>query len=752
MILKKKMAAILGVILLVSMLSSFLPSVTVRAQSGEETVTFAWLSDVSTLNPLTYSSDWEEKIVSCIYDKLWEFDPDTLMPVPWIAYQWTMADTVGEYWRVRIRNNVTFHDGVSLTTEHIAFTYWFIKYSDFSSFPEIPRYLKNVTIEDAYTFTIRLEATLAPFPVGMNPWILPEHEWKDYVVNWGGSVAATPHPWIIDNSSVWAEDLLDAKAPMGCGPFEFLARIPADYIELEKNDDYWYAGYPKAEKLVMKIISNPSDQIDALKNGSVDIMGVQVPLDQVASLESDPTVDLFKTDGQGYRHLSFNFRYWPFNLTSFRRAVRTMINTSRIVDEFLQGYGTPGTVNVPPALGYWFYNVDSSDYPWLTSVGNLTLAGQILQNDGWYDTDGDGKFDTWDQGQGPLTLSGAFNGTEWPTGIAISLPDDDDVIADTGVMICSALEELFDVAFISDPVNTATLTIRAYYTNAFDMFIWDYALGVDPWMLLRVFHSSSAGFLGTENCFPILNGTLDGAIDFFSNTSTGHTQFGKFRQEWGWEVQKILIEQGPQWALYYRQYVQAYRKDQVEGLVEMPTGILEYLGWHKYGYLTLEETIPSGALNTWTFRNVYGDLTPPAAITDLAASNPTVNSITLRWSAPGDDGNVGNAAGYIVKYSTSGPINDSNWDSAMVYDQSWTPLSAGNYETHLISGLINGTTYWFAIKAYDEVPNYSGISNSPSGTPGEGGGLPIEIIVGLGVIVGAVATIGIAFYLLRIRK
>jgi len=108
------------------------------------------------------------------------------------------------------------------------------------------------------------------------------------------------------------------------------------------------------------------------------------------------------------------------------------------------------------------------------------------------------------------------------------------------------------------------------------------------------------------------------------------------------------------------------------------------------------------------------DTTAPAAISDLTASNPTENSVILNWTAPGDDGNTGTVSGYIVKYSTSGPINDSNWDSASTYIQLWTPLTAGSKETHVVSGLDSDTQYWFAIKAYDEVLNYGYISNNAS--------------------------------------
>jgi hypothetical protein len=108
------------------------------------------------------------------------------------------------------------------------------------------------------------------------------------------------------------------------------------------------------------------------------------------------------------------------------------------------------------------------------------------------------------------------------------------------------------------------------------------------------------------------------------------------------------------------------------------------------------------------------DTLPPGTISDLAAINPSPNSITLTWTAPGDDGNSGSASGYIVKYSTSGPITDINWSSESTFSQSWSPENAGNLEIHILSGLSQGTTYWFAIKAFDEVPNAGGISNSPN--------------------------------------
>jgi hypothetical protein len=91
-----------------------------------------------------------------------------------------------------------------------------------------------------------------------------------------------------------------------------------------------------------------------------------------------------------------------------------------------------------------------------------------------------------------------------------------------------------------------------------------------------------------------------------------------------------------------------------------------------------------------------------------AVSSPT--SVTLAWTAPGDDGNVGTAALYDVRYSTA-PIDASNFTGAYAASQVPTPQPAGSSESMLVTGLSPSTTYWFAIRTRDDAGNWSGISN-----------------------------------------
>ncbi len=109
------------------------------------------------------------------------------------------------------------------------------------------------------------------------------------------------------------------------------------------------------------------------------------------------------------------------------------------------------------------------------------------------------------------------------------------------------------------------------------------------------------------------------------------------------------------------------------------------------------------------------DTTPPADIVDLVAGSPTGTTITLTWTAPGDDGRIAKAAQYDIRYSTS-LITDSNFEQATPVTNPPLPTVGGATQTLAVGGLQSNTLYYFGIKTADEVPNWSGLSNVVSAT------------------------------------
>lgn len=105
----------------------------------------------------------------------------------------------------------------------------------------------------------------------------------------------------------------------------------------------------------------------------------------------------------------------------------------------------------------------------------------------------------------------------------------------------------------------------------------------------------------------------------------------------------------------------------------------------------------------------------------------TRTTVTLSWTAPGDDSESGTATEYDLRYSES-PITAQNWDLAQQADGEPQPQLAGSLERFTVTGLQPGTLYYFAIRAADEVPNWSVLSNVISVTTLTEDVPPAEII------------------------
>ena len=158
-------------------------------------------------------------------------------------------------------------------------------------------------------------------------------------------------------------------------------------------------------------------------------------------------------------------------------------------------------------------------------------------------------------------------------------------------------------------------------------------------------------------------------------------------------------------------------------LVTYPTtGVIEGQSW---------ACIPNGSL-TFAFRTLVtmcatnaglGDVTAPGTVSNLAAVPGALpGEIRLTWTAPGDDGATGTASAYIIKVSDA-PITGGTFDASGDIDRWITeplPHAGGAPETLFVFGLNPDSTWHFALKTQDEVPNTSATSNSSGTAPHPG--------------------------------
>jgi chitodextrinase len=99
-----------------------------------------------------------------------------------------------------------------------------------------------------------------------------------------------------------------------------------------------------------------------------------------------------------------------------------------------------------------------------------------------------------------------------------------------------------------------------------------------------------------------------------------------------------------------------------------------------------------------------------------ALAQVTQTSVTLAWTAPGDDSLTGQATRYDVRWSLTPITSVNDFALATAVAGVPSPQSAGASESVTVSGLTPQTTYWFAVRTMDEVGNTSGLSNPLSAT------------------------------------
>ncbi|XP_070534069.1 calcium-activated chloride channel regulator 4-like [Ptychodera flava] len=121
------------------------------------------------------------------------------------------------------------------------------------------------------------------------------------------------------------------------------------------------------------------------------------------------------------------------------------------------------------------------------------------------------------------------------------------------------------------------------------------------------------------------------------------------------------------------------------------------------------------------------DFYPPSRISDLESpsSDYDEQTITLEWTAVGDDFDQGTADHYDLRYSTSFEDILSDFENAvqvtnedLVLGNLTSPLPAGSSEEYVVLTPTSGTgmTYYFAVRAVDAAGNEGAVSNIAQNT------------------------------------
>ncbi len=143
---------------------------------------------------------------------------------------------------------------------------------------------------------------------------------------------------------------------------------------------------PFVNKLVFNVMPQDEQQVLALMNDEIDLIGDTIDPSFIESLEAAENIETSATLRNGYGFFTINCAKYPFNITAFRRAMAFAFDKEAISEEMLNGFSIPldscipliNPFSIEGQLPYSYYNA------------SIALANSLLDEAGFVDINLDG--------------------------------------------------------------------------------------------------------------------------------------------------------------------------------------------------------------------------------------------------------------------------------------------------------------------------------------------------------------------------
>jgi ABC-type transport system substrate-binding protein len=489
-------------------------------------------------------------------------DPKTLEFVPWLAAEPAVFDEATLTYTVKMRP-AKWSDGSDLTAEDVVFTANFIKEFKVPRYASKWAFVKSIEALDKHTVKFTLEEPKAIFlDRTLATPIVSKKEWTALAAE--ARKMEKPLTTLLNHK---------VENPLGSGPFVLKEWRQGAYLFLEKNPHFFGTGQtisghalgPFIDGLIFKIFGTSDAAIMALRKGSIDFFWWGVQSGYLDDLKESQEIQLYTSEKSAVYYMGFNLREKPFDDVTLRQAVATLIDKNFIIERILQGGGIKMHSFVPPGNEFWYcpdvprYGKD------LRREERVKKAYEMLKQAGYSwktpPVDPSGKVT---QGEGIRLPDG-----KTMEGFTILTPpaDYDPHRAMCGMIIQEWLKQV-GMPASARPMAFGSLIDQVKVRHEFDAFILGYgSLSLDPDYLRYFFHSRYDKPRGYD-----MSGYNNPEFEKIADRSAA-TMNKDERRKLIWEMQMILMRDIPYIPLYNPSLVEAVRKGDFTGWVQMLNGI-----------------------------------------------------------------------------------------------------------------------------------------------------------------------------------
>lgn len=303
------------------------------AGGEERTLTWAYQSDVATLDPHALNETFTLGFLGNIYEGLTRRGPN-LEIEPALAESWELVEPTR--WRFRLRRDVRFHDGEMFTAADVVFSAARARLGDVKARLAGVRRIESV---DDYTIEVTTEA---PNPLLIGEW----DTWYIMDQGWAERVGAAVPGGLRQGGGPQAAGLAN-----GTGPYRIVDRAADVATTAERNPDWWDQGRGNLDRVVFRPVGQGSTRVAALLAGEVDL-AYPLPLQDLDRVRAAPgfavlTAPEIRTVFLGMDQARDELRYSdvkgknPLRDRRVRLAMYQAIDEAAIRGKIMRGAATP---------------------------------------------------------------------------------------------------------------------------------------------------------------------------------------------------------------------------------------------------------------------------------------------------------------------------------------------------------------------------------------------------------------------------
>jgi peptide/nickel transport system substrate-binding protein len=287
-------------------------------------VVAALSQEPTVFHPLMPGIEVDQGVWWQLFSPLWYIDPqgrfvpDLAREVPSVDNGGLSAD--GLTWKIKLRNDVKWHDGTPFTAEDVKFSLDLVNNPNFRARNRVGHSLvKDIKVVAPDEIHWRMESAYSPYLSILSLFFMvPKH-----------ALEKVDDP----NSSPFN------NAPVGTGPFRWGTRVPGDHILLNAHTGYHGRG-PFLERVVFKYIPDLTVLYTQFRTGQVDYTGIQGILPNfVKEAQTLRGRKITVAPTASVEHIAPNLEFGPLADRAVREALYYAINKKALIDAL--NYGLP---------------------------------------------------------------------------------------------------------------------------------------------------------------------------------------------------------------------------------------------------------------------------------------------------------------------------------------------------------------------------------------------------------------------------